>query len=104
PALLVLLPSLRPFPYTTLFRSLVEVSTDGGSTWNAATPLKAPVSGLTWSLWKYTPTGPLSGGSHRIVARAYDGTGLIQDSVPEPDRKSTRLNSSHQIISYAVFC
>src|SRR5207244_11993921 len=22
----------------------------------------------------------------------------------EPDRKSTRLNSSHQIISYAVFC
>src|SRR5207244_11547239 len=23
---------------------------------------------------------------------------------PEPDRKSTRLNSSHQIISYAVFC
>src|SRR5207244_11375851 len=24
--------------------------------------------------------------------------------VPEEDRKSTRLNSSHQIISYAVFC
>src|SRR5258708_32056505 len=23
---------------------------------------------------------------------------------PEGDRKSTRLNSSHQIISYAVFC
>src|SRR5258708_15566866 len=23
---------------------------------------------------------------------------------PAPDRKSTRLNSSHQIISYAVFC
>src|SRR5438552_17618571 len=23
---------------------------------------------------------------------------------PFPDRKSTRLNSSHQIISYAVFC
>src|SRR5438552_15744947 len=23
---------------------------------------------------------------------------------PEADRKSTRLNSSHQIISYAVFC
>src|SRR5947208_6939579 len=23
---------------------------------------------------------------------------------PSPDRKSTRLNSSHQIISYAVFC
>src|SRR5438552_13847731 len=25
-------------------------------------------------------------------------------SVPTPDRKSTRLNSSHQITSYAVFC
>src|SRR5258708_14841604 len=24
--------------------------------------------------------------------------------LPEIDRKSTRLNSSHQIISYAVFC
>src|SRR5258708_31325502 len=26
------------------------------------------------------------------------------DSTPNSDRKSTRLNSSHQIISYAVFC
>src|SRR5207244_13239833 len=26
------------------------------------------------------------------------------DVPPDPDRKSTRLNSSHQIISYAVFC
>src|SRR5258708_24896321 len=26
------------------------------------------------------------------------------DAVEEEDRKSTRLNSSHQIISYAVFC
>src|SRR5258708_31513039 len=27
-----------------------------------------------------------------------------QRSLPRVDRKSTRLNSSHQIISYAVFC
>src|SRR2546426_925231 len=26
------------------------------------------------------------------------------DSAGEPDRKSTRLNSSHLVISYAVFC
>src|SRR5258708_27190100 len=26
------------------------------------------------------------------------------DHLTKPDRKSTRLNSSHQIISYAVFC
>src|SRR5258708_11072814 len=31
------------------------------------------------------------------------GIGRIDD-VPLLDRKSTRLNSSHQIISYAVFC
>src|SRR5258708_9900998 len=30
--------------------------------------------------------------------------GLIADVIVREDRKSTRLNSSHQIISYAVFC
>src|SRR5258708_15525744 len=30
--------------------------------------------------------------------------GLGVDRVLQRDRKSTRLNSSHQIISYAVFC
>src|SRR5258708_25551086 len=29
---------------------------------------------------------------------------LVTLEVPDRDRKSTRLNSSHQIISYAVFC
>src|SRR5258708_14440992 len=29
---------------------------------------------------------------------------LCLSPAPSPDRKSTRLNSSHQIISYAVFC
>src|SRR5258708_340299 len=28
----------------------------------------------------------------------------VKSDALEPDRKSTRLNSSHQIISYAVFC
>jgi hypothetical protein len=64
--------------------SLVEVSTDGGSTWNAATPLKAPLSGLTWTLWTYTPTQPLAGGSHRIVARAHDGAAVLQDPATAP--------------------
>src|SRR5258708_20531994 len=30
--------------------------------------------------------------------------GIFSDGVDRLDRKSTRLNSSHQIISYAVFC
>src|SRR5438552_17091300 len=34
-----------------------------------------------------------------------DGTAQPLDALSElSDRKSTRLNSSHQIISYAVFC
>src|SRR5207244_10302986 len=32
------------------------------------------------------------------------GMSLLPLDVPNLDRKSTRLNSSHQIISYAVFC
>src|SRR5207244_8615150 len=28
----------------------------------------------------------------------------LQETLNQKDRKSTRLNSSHQIISYAVFC
>src|SRR5258708_11448692 len=34
-------------------------------------------------------------------ARNDPGYGVLEH---RPDRKSTRLNSSHQIISYAVFC
>src|ERR1022692_5150243 len=30
--------------------------------------------------------------------------GMVDDAVPMIDRKSTRLNSSHLVISYAVFC
>src|SRR5207244_8934680 len=32
------------------------------------------------------------------------GVQLDVEAAAAPDRKSTRLNSSHQIISYAVFC
>src|SRR5438034_5156101 len=32
------------------------------------------------------------------------GTAVVVDQVPLVDRKSTRLNSRHTVISYAVFC
>src|SRR5574344_2483648 len=45
-------------------------------------------------------TGVISNFEHYPhVRKVLAGTGLHQ-----VDRKSTRLNSSHQIISYAVFC
>src|SRR5947208_7571522 len=37
-------------------------------------------------------------------APAPSGPGQLRLDGPSLDRKSTRLNSSHQIISYAVFC
>src|SRR2546421_3625874 len=40
-------------------------------------------------------TAPTDGGRARVRSRR---------GAPSPDRKSTRLNSSHDQISYAVFC
>src|SRR2546426_4655920 len=41
----------------------------------------------------------------RVAAeRDGDGPGKPRRDVAEGDRKSTRLNSSHLVISYAVFC
>src|SRR5258708_24762688 len=68
------------FPYTTLFRSRPGK--------HAAS---APASSA----------GVLRRGPARLSAHAA-AAGI---AVPRrKDRKSTRLNSSHQIISYAVFC
>src|SRR5258708_15366526 len=71
------------FPYTTLFRSL---------------------SFLRRRKEKDLRAERIPGGVHGcqvILRRADDGDG---DDCTGRDRKSTRLNSSHQIISYAVFC
>src|SRR2546422_7055441 len=64
------------FPYTTLFRSFV-------------TKLNSTGNGLVYSTY-------LGGSGFEA------GQGIALD--PAGDRKSTRLNSSHGYISYAVFC
>src|SRR5689334_24167100 len=67
------------FPYTTLFRSVDIVSAGG-----------APAVIATW---------PAPEGAPTVLLYAH------MDVQPTgPDRKSTRLNSSHSSISYAVFC
>src|SRR2546422_7661428 len=63
------------FPYTTLFRSL---------------PLR----------WSENATPGNNMDSDTLVSIFYD---QVETSVSESDRKSTRLNSSHGYISYAVF-
>src|SRR3989442_5326956 len=68
------------FPYTTLFRSQISVNLEGVG-------------------------GPVL--RHRSVPFATASPGDMGASMSTPrslDRKSTRLNSSHVRISYAVFC
>src|SRR5690348_18006781 len=75
------------FPYTTLFRSIIS-GTGGRQSRRIASSTATTVSieypfGVT----------PAAGDFYEI----YEVVGM-------PDRKSTRLNSSHPSISYAVFC
>jgi DMSO/TMAO reductase YedYZ molybdopterin-dependent catalytic subunit len=57
--------------------SKVEVSVDGGNTWNEAT-LKPPRSPDSWVLWAYEWT-PTATGTANIIVRATDGQGQLQD-------------------------
>src|SRR2546430_5486376 len=77
------------FPYTTLFRSDVEDL--------RANP-KAPVRGLVLEANLDSGRGPVA------TVLVEKGTLRIGDPMVAGDRKSTRLNSSHSQISYAVFC
>ena len=56
----------------------VEVSVDGGRTWEQAS-IKDPLSDLTWVLWaaEWTPGQP---GIHKLMVRAVDGEGRIQEA------------------------
>src|SRR5437868_13121889 len=80
-------PSSTLFPYTTLFRSLLL----GGS--KAAFFLGATLVSLGAFLAALAYVFALARGIFAVEIVAREG-----------DRKSTRLNSSHVSISYAVFC
>src|SRR3712207_7514689 len=86
------------FPYTTLFRS---VHRDVGQ---VSQQLGTPVGGRTGS----EQVRPLLDECRRHPARPE--LRVVQHRLEErdvgrrADRKSTRLNSSHANISYAVFC
>src|SRR3712207_8846078 len=81
------------FPYTTLFRS--------------SSPMLLPILVLAQTLSGATP--PASGSVYlgrqnqiQVPIPRLDADVKIDGSLE--DRKSTRLNSSHANISYAVFC
>ena len=59
----------------------VEVSTDGGSTWQPAALETPPLSADSWVRWSYAWTAPHSG-DYRLVVRAVDGAGKAQEGLP----------------------
>src|SRR5690554_7696633 len=86
-------PSFTLFPYTTLFRSHlggigIGVEYMGGQIVIVAGPERQA------DIMEYRAD------THRFVGSA----GIFYPESAKADRKSTRLNSSHVRISYAVFC
>src|SRR3712207_7368061 len=78
------------FPYTTLFRSLFELS--------AQKMIQVEKQAHILSMERV---------EQRLANYLLDLSKVANDyrfSLPMKDRKSTRLNSSHANISYAVFC
>ncbi len=57
--------------------SKVEVSTNGGRSWQPAT-INHPGTPLSWSLWSYTWV-PAKAGNYKLVVRAFDTTGAVQN-------------------------
>src|SRR2546430_7688812 len=70
------------FPYTTLFRSVIQGDQEDEE------------------------EQPPAEGEHalRVVTSGYQNRSPEYQPEQDQDRKSTRLNSSHSQISYAVFC
>src|SRR5207248_11453170 len=84
-------PSSTLFPYTTLFRSPALSR-------NACSTLSRSLKRHTTVFSTASCNIPAEPGSHRFTT-----SGALM-TLHEADRKSTRLNSSHRTISYAVFC
>src|SRR5256884_6712756 len=86
------------FPYTTLFRSFMTVLMSGINMYSMALVMKVVLGwDIHFSIWVSS-----------ITVAIYVALGglrsAIFNEVLQLDRKSTRLNSSHGYISYAVFC
>src|SRR2546422_7675530 len=77
------------FPYTTLFRSV-----------DAANLLHPEISVAV--VWRVVGGQRIAQGRHGHVVHGPQRA--LNAGFREGDRKSTRLNSSHGYISYAVFC
>src|SRR5688572_31945192 len=85
-------PTSTLFPYTTLFRSSRQ-------------PAREPQLVSLGNKTSQVTAGVLGVGGARDLVGTHSGGALLHDPLEGgQDRKSTRLNSSHSQISYAVFC
>src|SRR5437762_8596730 len=89
--MLPLPPRSTLFPYTTLFRSGIEFAADEPFPEGRVAGVEGLAPGFV----------PMEEGS--VMVEAFRKM-LFAEFFDEGDRKSTRLNSSHRCISYAVFC
>src|SRR3712207_8157282 len=87
------------FPYTTLFRSLLATTMQE----IIATMLRCRELLLRKITAEDAHLRSPSAPTGRVSTQRYDQW-LARVTCPRTDRKSTRLNSSHANISYAVFC
>src|SRR5438034_4732489 len=78
------------FPYTTLFRSLP----------GEGCLAEVNLAGVEWV---EQAAATLDRGALLVLDYGYAASDLYSPARRQ-DRKSTRLNSSHTVISYAVFC
>src|SRR5438477_7775323 len=93
-------PTSTLFPYTTLFRSYIEARDKGERTFGGPRHRSLDETERDELLFQVLPW--LRG---RVSTREkVFATVQATPAVLRLDRKSTRLNSSHMSISYAVFC
>src|SRR5438270_10644867 len=91
-------PTSTLFPYTTLFRSEMEAMFDSvAEDFRRGNPIGS---------WRRTYRTRESAIASLLAEAGERWPGVVIGSYPasSEDRKSTRLNSSHSQISYAVFC
>src|SRR5690625_7098941 len=91
------------FPYTTLFRS--NMGTERGlpiSCFNVFVP--DSIEGITHKLGEVIMQTKIGGGTSGYFGSLRERGSAVTDNGKSRDLKSTRLNSSHVAISYAVYC
>src|SRR3712207_7233856 len=87
------------FPYTTLFRSRGEVEAAAvHGAYRSEHRVVRPDGSVRWLVARGEVERDIAGQPARLVGA------VVDVSERRRDRKSTRLNSTHANISYAVFC